>query len=142
MVDLVPEEAIEQAAYRLAGKFRGDEGQWRGYTEAAEVAVAAAAPLIVAADRRRMLPELLWLFEHAVDYDVPGALRDIVAGTWSLANAKAADLRASVLRGEGQDGGSDLCTTDECPAAPRCSSGATVWHTKTTACSGGEGDPK
>lgn len=29
---------------------------------------------------------------------------------------------------------SDLCTVDECPAAPRCSSGATVWHTKTDAC--------
>lgn len=29
---------------------------------------------------------------------------------------------------------SDLCTVDECLAAPRCSSGATVWHTRTDAC--------
>lgn len=33
---------------------------------------------------------------------------------------------------------SDLCTVDECPAAPRCSSGATVWHRKTNACERGE----
>lgn len=28
----------------------------------------------------------------------------------------------------------DLCTVDECPAAPRCSSGATVWHYRTDGC--------
>jgi hypothetical protein len=30
--------------------------------------------------------------------------------------------------------GQDLCRQDECPAAPRCSSGATVWHTRTSQC--------
>lgn len=49
MTDLAGPEAIEKAAVRLAGHFRGDEGQWRGCWEAAEVAVKAAAPLLVAA---------------------------------------------------------------------------------------------
>lgn len=31
----------------------------------------------------------------------------------------------------------DLCRRDDCPAAPRCSSGATVWHDRTPEC----GDP-
>lgn len=28
----------------------------------------------------------------------------------------------------------DMCTLDDCVAAPRCSSGATVWHTRTPEC--------
>lgn len=28
----------------------------------------------------------------------------------------------------------DTCTRHDCPGAPRCSSGATVWHNKTVAC--------
>lgn len=28
----------------------------------------------------------------------------------------------------------DLCTVDDCPAGPRCSSGASVWHERTPEC--------
>lgn len=69
--------------------------------KAAEDAVRAAAPLILAAERERLLPELEFLFEHADDYVVPGALRKILAGTWDLDEARRiADRRASELRGE------------------------------------------
>lgn len=36
--------------------------------------------------------------------------------------------------------GDQLCTVDECPAAPRCSSGATVWHNRTLTCPPSPGD--
>jgi hypothetical protein len=39
--------AKERAAIALAGRFRGDEGQWEGYWEAAQVALEAATPLIL-----------------------------------------------------------------------------------------------
>lgn len=32
----------------------------------------------------------------------------------------------------------DMCRVDECPAAPRCSSGATVWHKRTPDCAPAE----
>lgn len=54
--------------------------------------IAAAAPLILAAERERILPQIEFLFEHAESFNVPKALRCILAGDWPYP-ARAGELR-------------------------------------------------
>jgi len=111
MSDLVPEEAIERASYRLAGRFRGDEGQWRGYTDAAEVALEAAAPLILAAELDRLADDLAAQVEETLVVarrlkagkdGVTVSSADLFAEAQGMERAAhELRVRASVLRGEG-----------------------------------------
>lgn len=83
----VSDAVIEKAAVRLAGVAAGDEGQWRGYWNAARAAVQAVAPLILAAELDALAAEM-----------------DRRSGRDAV-NADDVRTRASVLRGEGdQDG--------------------------------------
>jgi hypothetical protein len=101
MTDLVPEEAIEKAAVGMAGRFRGDEGQWRGYWDAAEVAAKAAAPLILAKAFDDFAVDLdKEAGELSAESPKPGtAAYSVISVLVDVAQDVRA--RASVLRGEG-----------------------------------------
>lgn len=94
----IPEEAREAA--RLAM----NDGVWTSHHRErwgpqVDTILTAAAPLIVAAERERLRPELEFLSEHADDYNVPLALHAILAGTWDLTEAQEHVRRVAELRG-------------------------------------------